>query len=743
MATTTPTPWRELGRVTPGAAGPTGLDQQRSTSVQLASGDFFVIYAERAEPLDPYDFGDVDIYGRLFAPDGHALGDPIALNTLRMFSVETLPQAVPLSDGGFHLLYYSQNEDKAGIFWERYDSFGQFVGSGAVETSGIEGPNPGTIASFADDSFVVAYSHPSGPSEASARAVLFDEYGSRLRDVRLEEGPPSDVAVLSDDRFVVLLVHRFEDFEGMGFKIFDKAGDLLEDVKVTEKWSLRAEPDLTLLSDDRFLVSWPTNPAEPALIGQIFDKSGAALSKRLEIGTLNDTHDAPAIAPLQDGGFVVIYEADTADGGLLGQRFDAAGEKVGQAFMLAEGQLASQQHAGLLADGRVLVTWTNRDDSDDWDVRGTIIDPRDAVVVGTDGDDLLFARHEPTTIFGLSGDDKLYGLDASDKLYGGSGRDIVYGRKGDDWIVDDDGLNGDSYDGGRGRDTIDFSANDFSNEVTIDLRAEGAVDPWGGSDVFDNVQDAIAGGEASLLGDFQDNHLLADEGAGNEIFGRKGDDRLEGKGGDDGLFGGDGDDRLVGRDGEDSLNGRIGQDVLRGGGEADVLLGSNGLDTLMGNGGLDVAKGGAGDDTLYGGKGNDRLRGQREDDLLYGGKHQDRLFGEEGEDTAHGDEGRDSLFGDQGDDLLYGGQGDDLIRGREGDDVLFGGSGQDFMKGDAARDSLFGGSGDDTFWVARQGEIQSGETYDGGEGSDTLALAGGVTLPTDLLVTNVEVILYG
>ncbi len=65
------------------------------------------------------------------------------------------------------------------------------------------------------------------------------------------------------------------------------------------------------------------------------------------------------------------------------------------------------------------------------------------------------------------------------------------------------------------------------------------------------------------------------------------------------------------------------------------------------------------------------------------------------------------------------------------------------MRGDAGRDSLYGGAGDDLFRVKRQGEIQDSETYDGGDGTDTLQLGAGVTLPAGVVLIDIDTILYG
>ena len=135
-----------------------------------------------------------------------------------------------------------------------------------------------------------------------------------------------------------------------------------------------------------------------------------------------------------------------------------------------------------------------------------------------------------------------------------------------------------------------------------------------------------------------------------------------------------------------------GADTISLGSGDDTVLGQSGFDTLSGGGGADRLLGGPGNDVLSGGAGDDEILGGSEDDVL------------------RGDAGADMLWGDSGDDTLYGGINDDTLV--EGPGVGL----------------VFGDEGNDVIVVVDLCEVEAGEKFDGGSGSDTLLLPEGVTL---------------
>ncbi len=366
-----------------------------------------------------------------------------------------------------------------------------------------------------------------------------------------------------------------------------------------------------------------------------------------------------------------------------------------------------------------------------------------------DGDDALTGNGAANRLRGGRGDDALAGMAGKDELAGGSGADTIDGQKGDDIVSGGSGADVSLF-GHSGRDTI---SGDGGDDGTLDggSRADW-IDGGDGADawLFGGVgDDTLSGGSGddsyfyggggvdSLFGDTGDDLALFGGSNGDLIYGGEGADRsLLGDQANDLLYGGEGDDR--------SLDGGRGSDRLYGGSGIDAYFyGALGADHLAGAAGDDYSfYGGAGNDTLIGGSGGDSFfhgqgkrdtvqAGSGDDSYFYGGGGIDLLYGGAGEDQGFfGRAADDTLYGGEGDDaLFYGGKGDDLLFGEGGDDRLYGGDESDTLIGGPGSDAAYGDSGDDVFLVANQTDLTD-YLYDGGEGSDTLILAAGVTLPS-------------
>ncbi len=89
-----------------------------------------------------------------------------------------------------------------------------------------------------------------------------------------------------------------------------------------------------------------------------------------------------------------------------------------------------------------------------WDVILCFLEknPPATVIVGTDGDDILFGTPGNDLVLGLGGNDQLYGFAGNDLLVAGPGDDLVQGGDGDDLILGGPGA--DLLFAGRGNDTV-------------------------------------------------------------------------------------------------------------------------------------------------------------------------------------------------------------------------------------------------------------------------------------------------
>lgn len=152
------------------------------------------------------------------------------------------------------------------------------------------------------------------------------------------------------------------------------------------------------------------------------------------------------------------------------------------------------------------------------------------------------------------------------------------------------------------------------------------------------------------------------------------------------------------------------------------VRGTSWNDALAGAGSAICLVGYEGNDTISAGGGSDWLIGAEGDDAMQAGDGPDVVSGGPGADQLEGGGGADHLFGGDDDDTLLGGSGADFLDGSFGNDVLAGGNDDDQLVGGPGADVISGQGGDDVAWVYDLCEVSSGETIDGGTGTDTLVI---------------------
>lgn len=335
-------------------------------------------------------------------------------------------------------------------------------------------------------------------------------------------------------------------------------------------------------------------------------------------------------------------------------------------------------------------------------------------------------------LIGDDGDNRLSDAQGRDRLDGGGGNDYLLGS-GDDTLSGGDGddtLEGGAVvDGGAGNDTAVGTGANLNDMVSvenyilsdIDDEQDGAPAAYGTS----GANRIDAGGmsfQVDLYGRGGDDTLLGGTDL-DHLYGNSGNDTLIGGKGDDLLFGGMGGDRLDGGEGFDTAtyidaNSQVRVDLEKAQyndvGEADgdflksieAITGSAFNDNLRGDEGDNVLRGGGGEDSLFGRGGDDTLfastdRGNSTIDRFDGGDGDDKLFISGAVDaTAPGRfvsiEHYAVLVG--GDALAFVGSGDaERVDGGGQADSLNGGGGNDTLAGRGGIDTLTGGSGADHF----------------------------------------------
>jgi Ca2+-binding RTX toxin-like protein len=175
---------------------------------------------------------------------------------------------------------------------------------------------------------------------------------------------------------------------------------------------------------------------------------------------------------------------------------------------------------------------------------------------GTESADLYLATFEGDNVVGIGGNDTLVGNTGRDALDGGAGNDLLLAggnsaltasvnvALADDFSASElDIVGNDTLSGGQGNDTLVGSQAGFSSDL--------------------------------LIGNADNDLLIAADNGGNTLVGGQGDDTIygslqngniiQGSSGNDLLLSGLGDDTLEGNSGNDILVGGIGNNDLRGG----------------------------------------------------------------------------------------------------------------------------------------------------------------------------------
>jgi Ca2+-binding RTX toxin-like protein len=702
-----------------------------ATVTGLADGGFIVTWQEFTTSGDS-SADRYEIMAQVYTASGMPVGAKVHVNTTTT-NIQSIPVVTTLTDGNLAITWNDLSKQggdnsSSSIKGQIITTAGVKVGMEfLVNTQTANAQSRSTITGLKDSGFIVAWDDTSlqgGDASTSAiKAQLFSATGTKI-----------------GTEFLV--------------NTWTNAG----------QW----EPDVAMLADGSFIISWQDSS------GQGGDASGTSVKAKL----FRREPGAPT-----EGDDILTGTAgnDTIDG--LGGNDNINGMAGHDSVNGGEGNDTLIGHNGkdTLIGGNGNDSLLGGNGEDSWDL--------------TNAHDSLDGGNGNDTLFGHDGNDTLNGGADNDYLYGGSDEDVLGGGEGNDSL---DGQGGyDSLDGGNGADTL---SGGNGNDTLNGGDGADALTGADGNDVLSggNDNDTLDGGEGSdSLSGGDGNDVLNDAGEGNvTVSGGTGNDVINVHVEEPyivSIDGGIGDDTLnvsiYGASG--TLNGGEGNDIFNirsPGGGATYLTGGAGQDTyrlaFVGNqfSITDFAAGAGGDiidiphivqdiglpagtDPFAEGVlwfeqdgGNALLKYNRSGEIatlvvlenvtvssltadnfmgyapdgvpppVMATEGDDTLTGTSGGDTIDGLGGDDSIDGLGGSDSLNGGDGNDTLRGGAGDDILTTGNPTPLTNGDSA----FGGDGNDTIYGGSGFERLGGEAGDdlihtgdagaagGGAGNDTI-----------------------
>ncbi|CAO3379224.1 cadherin-like domain-containing protein [Azospirillum argentinense] len=700
--------------------------QSASQNAALAEGGFVVVWHSAEQ-----DGSGLGVFGQRYDANGVRLGGEFHISFGATLNNQQNPNVTALADGGFVVVWRQTEADGSGwdVYAQRYDRLGNAVGSNFALQAGLNTEEiNATVTALPNGGFVTVWSGTGAPATEGAD-IIGRIYG--------QDGQP------------VGGLFKVNSFEAPGAVV---AGDV--------------RPGVAAFADGSFVVVWRSDNHDGSgsgIYGQRFSAAGERIGGEFMAHTYTyGDQEQPAVLALADGGFLVSWTnmaaADGSGSGVFAQRFDAAGNRVGGEFSLAQNTAGTQELAFLAArpDGGFVAAWRTPDaDSVGVGYRVFSASSQPPVIptdlIGTPACDTLTGGSENNRIFGRQGDDL---------LVGGTGDDTLYGEDGNDTL--DGGLGGDLLAGGMGDDTyIVDDVEDFVLELadsgTDEIKTSLVSYSLGG-----NLENLTYTGASAFsgIGNSLNNRLSGGIGA-DTLDGGSGNDTLDGGGGTDRLIGGDGDDTYI----VDSV-GDVVVETIDGGFDdvwttlASYTLGSNvealafignGAFNGNGNGLNNRITGGAGNDTLTGGAGADTLIGGDGDDRFYFDDADAPLQGGAGFDTAvvQGSVGASLDLAACSIEQAYGGGGNDsligtgallglAINGRDGDDLILGSAFNDTLTGGNGSDTLIAGDGDDVLYIDADDALVSG-----GAGFDTVYVQGDGNLTLDLTASGIERVFSG
>ncbi|MFN0193069.1 MAG: calcium-binding protein [Aestuariivirga sp.] len=498
---------------------------------------------------------------------------------------QTEPTISTLSDGNIWIaaqdIFLPGDNDITGGVWTPAGAFVRFQQPNVTSSDNHIQPDVaslganGSVAAWLDDTGVIPNVLIRGfnadGSERFAQTIVQDG-GTPFLFAR-----PSVAAAPDGSKFVVTWTDNDGGFGDIHARVFDSSGTALTGEFPINIFTsgLEQAPQVAWIDNTKFVTAW-IEGSESLIDGGdgfsesikyiIYDATGAQIGPERRANTITEGAQEPCcITATPGGGFVIAWE-DNA-GVIALQAFDNDGNRLGgQISVNTSSPDVYNPAVTALADGRVVVTWS-QDSSTDLEVHAQIVDPRDGIVDGNAGANLLYGHDAVGDIMnGFGGADTIFGLNGDDQIYGGAGNDIADGGRGDDIVYG--GGDNDTLIGGTGDDEL------YGEDGNDTLRGGSGADLLDGGAGAGDLADYIGAAagvtaalDASLAGTGE---ALGDTFAGVErIRGSNFDDTLRGDDQANILFGQSGADNLNGRAGIDRLFGGLGIDMLTGGTQAD------------------------------------------------------------------------------------------------------------------------------------------------------------------------------
>ena len=353
-----PINWLPLTQTNIGTADiPNANDSQ---IIGLSNGNFLVAWTETGTTGVGTSAG-TDIIGKIFNSQGVLVRDSFRMNNNNIDDEFDFDLAAT-EDGGFVLVYVDDsiaNIDQTSIIFERRTATGTFSLFSTVADENIVADslsNPSVTYNLSTGVSTFSYTDNVG-GNANINGVNVSSTGVASAEFALAQNSTdadtaASIAVLTNGNIASVYGEVDAGTSAIEIKVVSATGTpIAGSFSVTTNAS--GDAQVAALANGNMVVAWSENGGD--VFFKILNSVGAPVTITVQVGQLADVLNEPSVIGLPQGGFILVYDDDTANT-IVGQLYNNTGTPVGVAVTLATG--GSEPTVSATADGRILVTHT-------------------------------------------------------------------------------------------------------------------------------------------------------------------------------------------------------------------------------------------------------------------------------------------------------------------------------------------------------------------------------------------------
>lgn len=315
------------------------------------------------------------------------LGEEFEINTATQGAQDN-PAVAALAGGGFAAVWESPDQDKTGIFGQRFNARAKPRGDEfQVNSHSDDDQTMPALAGLAADGFVTAWA--SDKQDGDGTGVFGQRFGgkgtARGGEFQANSFTVSDqlapaAAGLAGGGHVLLWSSKVQESHAFGLKdrkagivgrLYSETGKAVgKEFHVnTVMEQAQTMPAVAALRQGGFVAIWVSEDQDGSglgVFGQRFNRKAVAKGGEFQVNTETaGDQSVPSVAGLADGGFVVTWQSAGQDGsglGVYGQRFGAGGKAKGGEFQVNTTTRRDQWQPAVAADleDGFLIAWTSK-----------------------------------------------------------------------------------------------------------------------------------------------------------------------------------------------------------------------------------------------------------------------------------------------------------------------------------------------------------------------------------------------